>query len=266
MKDRLGSWACFLLSFVLISFMASCPFARADQIGISAPNGVPYPVASSEKHSPAAASASAISHEAGKRYFVEFRARNAASYGHLYVLYGEVNARQEIVSSHIDGFFPAGDTRDCENCSVYNWTIGHLIFVPSEYGASDGDLEDRYVLARFRVWLTPDQYRKLVAYIDEKKAHKALWNALWNNCVDFGRDVAETLNLKVPFFVWTTPEDFVTELRKANGVEKAQAPLKDAAGLGAAPANSAAKTPPAAQKPKAQPAATVQPAAAPSRS
>jgi len=28
------------------------------------------------------------------RFFVEFRARNAASYGHFYVMYGEVNARR----------------------------------------------------------------------------------------------------------------------------------------------------------------------------
>ena len=263
MKDRLGSWAWFVLSALFLSLVVTCPFARADQIGISAPNGVPYPVAPPEHHTQAVSDAPRPGQPA-RRYFVEFRARNAASYGHLYVLYGEVNARQEIISSHIDGFFPAGDARNCENCSVYNWMIGHVIFVPSEYGASDGDLEEKYVLARFRVWLSPDQYKKLVAYIEKKKANKLLWNALWNNCVDFGRDVAETLNLKVPFFVWTTPEDFVTSLRKANGVDSPQTPLKDAPGSAAAPTNSAAKTP--AQKPKAEPAATVQPAAPASRS
>jgi hypothetical protein len=265
MKDRLGNWAWFLLSALLISFVANCPPARAGETGVSAPNGVPYPVVSSDRQSPAA-SESVHTGQPARRYFVEFRARNAASYGHLYVLYGEVNARQEIVSSHVEGFYPAGDTRDCENCSVYNWTIGHLIFVPSEMGASDGDLEEKYVLARFRVWLSPDEYKKLVEYIAQKKAHKLLWNALWNNCVDFGRDTAEFLKLKVPVFVWLTPEDFVTSLRKANGVEKAQAPLKYLPSSAGAPTNSAAKTPPPAQKPKAQPAATVQPGAAASRS
>jgi hypothetical protein len=34
-----------------------------------------------------------------KRFFVEFRARNAASYGHMYVMYGEVNQRHEVIRS-----------------------------------------------------------------------------------------------------------------------------------------------------------------------
>src|ERR1700691_4088838 len=49
------------------------------------------------------------------RYFVEFRARNAASYGHMYVMFGEVNAHHEVVKSEIAGLFPAGDARGCEN-------------------------------------------------------------------------------------------------------------------------------------------------------
>ena len=89
----------------------------------------------------------------GKPFFVEFRARNAASYGHMYVMYGEVNQRREVIRSEVAGFFPAGDRRNCENCSIYNWTIGHVIPVASEIGASDGDLEEQYVLARYRVWV-----------------------------------------------------------------------------------------------------------------
>ena len=95
------------------------------------------------------------------RFFVEFRARNAASYGHMYVMYGEVNARREVIRSEIAGLFPAGDSRTCENCSVYYWTIGHVIPVPSEIGASDGDLEEQYVLARYRVWISAAQYARL---------------------------------------------------------------------------------------------------------
>ena len=198
-------------------------------------------------------------------YFVEFRARNAASYGHMYVLYGRVNAQQQIVESHIAGFFPAGDTRDCANCSVFNWTIGHLIFVPSELGASDGDLEEKYVLARFRVWVTRAEYLKLVAYIKDREAHKPLWNALWKNCVDFGRDVAEFMNLKVPFFIWTEPKEFVNGLREANGVMVEQKPLKDAANgmqAPAAPVQSASSTPLPPQKPAAEKASAAPPATA----
>jgi hypothetical protein len=122
------------------------------------------------------------------------------------------------------------------NCSVYNWTIGHVIPVPSEIGASDGDLEEQYVLARYRVWIDAAQYKRLVAYIKERKAHLGPWHALLNNCVTFGRDVAVFLNLKVPPIMRVAPsvvmypKSVVEWIRDANGGAKDEGPLKDAAG------------------------------------
>ncbi len=170
-------------------------------------------------------------------FFVEFRARNAASYGHMYVMYGEANDRHEVISSQIAGFYPAGDAQDCENCSVYYWTLGHVLPVPSEIGPSDGDLEEQYVLARYRVWIDQAQYERLVAYIEHRKANKGLWNAFFNNCVTFGRDVAMFigLNLPTPFAIAPSivlyPKTVVEMLRDGNGGEKEQGPLKDAAGV-----------------------------------
>ena len=184
----------------------------------------------------AAASAPSNKYSPSHRFFVEFRARNAASYGHLYVMYGEVNERHEVIRSEIAGFFPAGDSRTCENCSVYNWTIGHVVPVASEIGASDGDLEEQYVLARYRVWIDAAQYKKLVAYIKQRKAHLGPWHAFLNNCVTFGRDVAVFLNLHVPPLmriapsVVMYPKDVVEWIRDANNGEKDQGPLKDAPG------------------------------------
>ena len=167
------------------------------------------------------------------RYFVEFRARNAASYGHMYVMFGEVNAHHEIIKSEVAGIFPAGDARDCPNCSIYYWTLGHVLPVPSEIGASDGDLEEQYVLARFRMWVDEDQYKRLIAYIDERKAEKGPWNAFFANCVIFGRDVASFLNVKMPVLAAAGllyPKDMVEALREANGPKHEQPPLKDAPG------------------------------------
>jgi hypothetical protein len=154
----------------------------------------------------------------------------------MYVMYGEVNARREVIRSQIAGFIPAGDTQTCVNCSVYNWTIGHVIPVPSELGASDGDLEEQYVLARYRVWIDAAQYKRLVAYIKDRKAHLGPWHAFLNNCVTFGRDVAVFLNLKVPVIMRVSPsvvmypKNVVEWIRDANGGEKNEEPLKDAAG------------------------------------
>ena len=173
------------------------------------------------------------------RYFVEFRARNAASYGHMYVMFGKVDDRHEIIKSEVAGFFPAGDDRECPNCSVYNWTIGHVLPVPSEIGASDGDLEEQYVLARFRVWVDAQQYQSLIAYINERKANKGLWNAFFANCVTFGRDVASFLKVKMPPLLAVSPslvmypKDVVDAMREANGLQEEQKPLRDAAGKSA---------------------------------
>jgi len=193
-------------------------------------------MALSKKIAPAAKTAAAGHNIPAKRYFFELRARNAASYGHMYVIYGEVNDRQEIIKSEIAGFYPAGDKQGCLNCSVYNWTVGHVVPVPSEIGAGDGDLEEQYVTARFRVWIDAAQYQRLVAYIAQRKANRTPWHALFNNCVTFGRDVAVFMNLKVPPLVALSPtvmlypQTLVNMIREANGVEKEQAPLKDASG------------------------------------
>lgn len=175
------------------------------------------------------ASASPMTRRRYGRYFIEFRSRSAASYGHMYVLYGQVNGRGQITKSKIAGLHPAGDSANCYNCSVLPWTIGHLIPVPAETGPSDGDLEEKYVTARYRLWLSAAEYRDVSAYIEKLKADTKVWNALWSNCVGFGRKVAEHMGLQVPGFIWMEPDDFVIEMRKLNGgPDKDVAPLKDA--------------------------------------
>jgi hypothetical protein len=163
------------------------------------------------------------------RYFIEFRGRAAANYGHMYVLYGKVNERDEIVASRIAGLHPAGDAENCFNCSLFNWTIGHVVFVPAETGASDGDLEEKYVTARYRVWMDKAHFDELDTYIRNLQAKNPMWNALWNNCVGFGRNIAEHMGLRIPAFIWLEPKDFVNDLRELNGLKAEQLPLKDAA-------------------------------------
>jgi hypothetical protein len=169
-----------------------------------------------------------------KRYFVEFRGRSAATYGHLYIMFGELNARGEVIKSKIAGLYPAGDKQDCDNCSLANWTIGHLVFVPSGTTATDGDLEEKYVTARYRVLLDKAQYQKLTEHVAKFQADPPLWNALFRNCVSFGKEIAELLDLKTPGLIWLEPEQFVNALREMNGTRDAQAPLKDASNTGEA--------------------------------
>lgn len=167
-------------------------------------------------------------HSTNKPYFFEFRARSAATYGHMYVLFGQVNGRGEIIKSDIAGLHPAGDSNDCLNCSVVSWTLGHVLFVPAETGASDGDLEEKYVSARYRVMVDAATYKKASAAIKKLKADNPVWNALLRNCVSFGNDIAESLDLKTPSFGWLEPKDYVESLRDLNG-GKPQRALKFAA-------------------------------------
>src|SRR5262245_18737961 len=127
-------------------------------------------------------------------YFIEFRSRNAANYGHAFVLFGKNGSKGSIAGLH-----PAGDRADCVNCSVVPWTLGHLVPVPAETGPSDGDDEpELYLTARYRVRLTPAEYKKVVGYIRKKQAETKTWNAITNNCVQFIGDIAEYMGLKAP--------------------------------------------------------------------
>ena len=81
-------------------------------------------------------------------YYVDFRARTAASWGHAFVWYGKTSERQVEVA----GLTPAGDT--------LAYVVGHVTFVPSETGASYGDLDPEYLTAHYRVYLNEPDAKK----------------------------------------------------------------------------------------------------------
>src|SRR5215475_11815103 len=235
---------CWSIRILVAASLLTVPF------GVMAPPAAAIePVASP----PNPAQSPKTSHNSYRPYFVEFRSRAAASYGHMYVLYGQVNGNGEIVKSDIAGLHPKGDGNDCENCSLIPWTVGHLLFVPSETGASDGDLEEKYVTGRYRVMLDAAAFKKVAAYIQEKKDEKPLWNALVNNCVTFGNDIAGYMGLKTPSGAnLMKPEAYIDSLREMNG-GKPQKALRFAAPTAARP--TAAPAQPAPNKQKKEPVA-----------
>jgi hypothetical protein len=241
---------CWSIRILVAASLLTVPF------GVMAPPAAAIePVASP----PNPAQSPKTSHNSYKPYFVEFRARSAASYGHMYVLYGQVNGNGEIVKSDIAGLHPAGDANDCENCSLIPWTVGHLLFVPSETGASDGDLEEKYVTARYRVMMDAAAFNKISAHIKQMKAEKPLWNALVRNCVTFGNDIAGYMGLKTPTGSnFLKPDDYIDRLRDMNG-GKSQKALRFAAPTSSKPA---AGAPSAPNKPKKEPVANLLPSQA----
>jgi hypothetical protein len=142
-----------------------------------------------------------------KPYFIEFRARAAQSYGHTFAVYGRIG--EKITADHVVGLHPFTE-------SPIPWMAGHLILVPSETGASDGDIEDQYIIARYRILLTEQDYRRLVTHMKQMQANSPVWHAVLYNCNAFVADIAKYMGLKTPFFTLMMPKDFITQLRELN--------------------------------------------------
>src|SRR5919109_1751229 len=139
-------------------------------------------------------------------YYVDFRARTAASYGHAFVWYGRADQKQ----IEFAGLHPASE-------SVVPYILGHLIPVPSETGKSYGDLDEEYVTASYRVYMSEAEGQRVFAYIKHLQSSRPLWNAPTYNCVAFIQDIARYMGLKVPGNHLLYPEDWVNQLRALNG-------------------------------------------------
>jgi hypothetical protein len=137
-------------------------------------------------------------------YYVDFRARTAASYGHAFVWFGKTSEKQVEVA----GLHPAGDE--------IPYVLGHLMWVPSETGASYGDLDEDYLTANYRVYLSAADAEKVFAFIKHLQATSPLWNAQTTNCTAFIGRIATFMGLKVPFHL-KKPEEYVNELKEMNG-------------------------------------------------
>ena len=137
-------------------------------------------------------------------YYVDFRARTAASWGHAFVWFGKTSEREVEVA----GLTPAGDT--------LAYVVGHLTLVPSETGASYGDLDPQYLTANYRVYLNETDAKRVFAYIKKLQASSPVWNAETFNCTSFIGSIANFMGLKVPLR-WQRPEDYVNSLKAING-------------------------------------------------
>jgi len=158
-----------------------------------------------------AATAAPDAQKGAKSYFIEFRARSAMSYGHTFAVIGRNG--QKLTKANVVGLHPATE-------SSVPWVVGHFIVVPSETGWSDGDIEDQYITAKYRIPLNEVQYKKLMGYVTELKAKSPLWHAVLYNCNAFVGDIANHLGLKVPSSTLLMPKEYITELRTLNAAPR----------------------------------------------
>ena len=159
--------------------------------------------ASTESNSTPPSPRKPASRSARGPYYVDFRARTAASWGHAFVWYGKTSER----AIEVAGLTPAGDTLP--------YILGHLTWVPSETKASYGDLDPEYLTASYRVYLNEADARRVFAYIKKLQASSPVWNAETTNCTAFIGSIAEFMGLKVPHR-WQRPEKYVNNLKAMN--------------------------------------------------
>ncbi len=153
---------------------------------------------------------------ASKSYYIEFRARNAQSYGHTFSIYGRLNEHGGIATKTVAGLHPFTK-------SEVPWMVGHLIMVPSETGASDGDTEDEYLIARFHIALSTAEYKKVTTFIRDLQRRSPVWHAVLYNCNAFVGDIARFMGLDTSISPLHLPKDYIEGLRDLN-MSKAHVP------------------------------------------
>lgn len=153
------------------------------------------------------------SSQEAKVHFIEFRSRYAYTYGHSFAIFGLLNEAGEMVNPEVAGLAPKSD-----DPSVY--MLGHVAPVPASTGWTDGDLEDEYMSANWRIMLTEAEYTEVVAYIRKLQASSPVWHAALYNCNAFVGSIASSMGYSTPF-IWLKPQQFITSLRKMNVVPNA---------------------------------------------
>lgn len=153
-----------------------------------------------------------------KPYFIEFRARNALTYGHTFVVFGPRDRKGGVPTLkggildpkyvEISGLHPKADSP-----SVF--MAGHVVPVPALTNASDGDFEEAYVTARYRINLTEAEFKQVVKVVQAHKRRGTLWSGPLYACVHYTAAIAHDLGLKGGGM--HLPERWVKNLKQRNG-------------------------------------------------
>jgi hypothetical protein len=208
-NPKKGCRLALVVGFCVLAIAATlhAPAAAAQGTAVAAVSEKPH-MAAPPAHTGRATASRTKPDKPAPRYFIEFRSRNALSYGHAYVVYGRLDSHGKMIDPQVGGIHPA-------STSTLPYMLGHFIPVPAEHGASDGDLEDEYVSARYRVILSEAEYNRVVAYIHELEASTPVWHAVLYSCISFVSDVAKFMGMRTPP-TGMYPEVFINNLRAMN--------------------------------------------------
>ena len=151
-----------------------------------------------------------------KPYFIEFRARGAVTYGHALVAFGQLYRNGEVPIDHRGRLIPSMTEITGLHPANVAMAIGHAIPVPAKTTPTDGDHEDAYILKKYRIDLTRDEFVRTVAAIKRRKSRSYVWHGVTQSCVTYVRNIARDLGLEVAIGM-QRPAAFVTSLEELNG-------------------------------------------------
>jgi hypothetical protein len=191
------------------ALLASGDPLPAGVYAVASDSASPRPSTRTRTASRAAPAATTRAPVSTKTHYIEFRSRAAASYGHTFAAIGELNRDGSIATQEIVGLHPATD-------SVLPWMLGHIVPVPSETGASDGDTEEIYFTARYRITMDKERYDELLAFVRNLQASSPAWHAVFYNCNAFVGDIARHMGLRPPSNTLLFPKEYIEELRALN--------------------------------------------------
>jgi hypothetical protein len=125
----------------------------------------------------------------GDPYYIEFRYRfsPAIPSGHMYDVFGRLDANGNPITRQYIGLVPAG--------SVVGLYVGAIVPMPGEVTPNILDCSITPGAA-YRVSLTADQYQKLLVKVREALAHPPLWQMETYNCNHFAAGLGSVAGLK----------------------------------------------------------------------
>jgi hypothetical protein len=136
-------------------------------------------------------------------YFIDFRARPGALWGHTFIVYGSTDGREV----HRAGIYPD----DGQQGLIF----GTFVPVPATVRTVRDDLTET-PSAIYRRSLSAADYARLKSTVARLRASERLWQMLMYNCNDFAQDVAHTLGLATPPSI-LVPNAWVRALKAMNG-------------------------------------------------
>ena len=136
-------------------------------------------------------------------YFIDFRSRPSTYIGHTYIVYGRLNAEGRVLEMHYAGLIPEED--------AWKGLVAPVRATVRRY------IDDTRLTptAIYRRRLTAAEYRQVTRTVEYLHATEHRWHAIFQNCNDFGIQIAEALGLWRPPSLMP-PSAWVAGLRALN--------------------------------------------------